>query len=129
MTAKFKLVPGGTFKHKVEIPMAGTDELQKLEFVFKRLNTDELKDVQKNFQTRVEELDEQYKTTALSATERDEILRPYMVEYVLAVAEGWELKDEFGAENLAVLLVNYPRAFEAISIQYQRELWSIRQKP
>lgn len=128
MTAKFKLVPAGTFKHLIDIPMAGTDELQKLQFTFKRLNTDQLKEVQKGFEKQMADLEEQYKDTALSATDRDVLLRPMMIDYILKVAEGWGLEEAFTPENLAVLLVNYPRAFEAISIQYQRELWSIRQK-
>ena len=128
MAAKFKLVPAGTFKHTIEIPMAGTDELQKLQFTFKRLNTDQLKEVQKEFEAQMAELEEKYKNTTLSATERDILLRPMMIDYIMKVAENWELTEEFAPENLTVLLVNYPRAFEAISIQYQRELWSIRQK-
>lgn len=48
------------------------------------------------------------------------------VDYVLAVAEGWDLEDAFTRENVELLLENYHRAGAAIAIAYTKELLSAK---
>ena len=49
-------------------------------------------------------------------------------DYLMEIAEGWALPDEFTRENVIVLLKNYPRAFDSIGLAYTKELMGFREK-
>lgn len=122
MSAKFKLVPNPTFEHTVKIPRAG-DEDAELQFTFKHHSLKDMKAIQNNFKDKLE------KASKLKGEDKqEEAVRKLQLEFINALATGWEVEDEFCDENLNFMLDNYPRAFDAITTQYQAELWSIRQK-
>ena len=128
MAAKFKLVPAGTFDLPILITTVGQDEPTELKFTFKRMPLTELKEKQEAMAKRVQEMDEEYKGKKLSAIENSVLQYPLMADFVLDIATGWELSDEFTKENLITLFDNYPTSFMAISVGYQSELWKLRQK-
>jgi hypothetical protein len=49
-------------------------------------------------------------------------------DYVLRIAEGWDLDDEFTKENLVKLEDENPGALEAISILYRNAVAEVRRK-
>ena len=100
---KLKLQPAPTFKAKVAIPVPGADAVE-VEFTFKHRNRDELK------------------AFTDSMGERED------VDQVLAVAEGWELTDEFTRDNVAALVANYFAAPRAIFFAYIDELTQAKEK-
>lgn len=102
MATKFTLQPKPTFKANVTIPRAGEDD-GVLTFTF---NHKPLK-----------ELVEQEKMEGKSVT-----------DFLLEIIAGWALPEAFNAENLALLLENYPAAVRAISETYYRELMGQREK-
>jgi len=102
MATKFTLQPKPTFKANVTIPRAGEDD-GVLTFTF---NHKPLK-----------ELVEQEKMEGKSVT-----------DFLLEIIAGWALPEAFNAENLALLLENYPASVRAISETYYRELMGQREK-
>ncbi len=46
----------------------------------------------------------------------------------MEIIAGWALPDAFNAENLSLLLENYPAAMKAITETYYRELLGQREK-
>lgn len=102
--AKLKLNPNPTFKAKVEIPVPGEAPV-KVEFTFKHRTREEV-------QQLLEKLDE---------TEHD-------VELVMKVASGWELLDDFNAENVRLLVDNYIASPKAIFEAYLQALTGARSK-
>lgn len=102
--AKLKLNPAPTFKAKVGIPVHGSAKPVEVEFTFKHRPRSDLMpwlDAQKE--------------------------RPD-AELVMEIAEGWELDDEFNAENCARLCDNYAGAGQAIVLGYLEELSGHRAK-
>ncbi len=95
-----------TFTAKVGIPIAG-GKTETVKFTFKHRTRSEFDAFTASMRPR--DGDE---STGL---ERD-------VEYVIAVASGWELADEFNKDNVEVLLQNYYGAAAAIATAYTREL-------
>lgn len=128
MAAKFELIPNPTFKLPVSIPCAGEAD-GSITFTFKHLATDELSDIQGEFSDRIETLMKEHEGQELSAAQIDKLQRPIMVGFLEAIASGWDLKQEFNAENLDTLLRYRPAAFVAITSAFRLELWAVRQKP
>lgn len=100
---KLKLKPDPTFKAKVGIPVAGGD-VEMVEFTFKHRSRDELD----SFLQTSDQL-------------RDAAL-------IMAVASGWELADEFNAENVGLLVQNYISSPRAVFDVYLDELIKARAK-
>lgn len=100
--AKLKLQPDPTFKAKVPIPVPGKAEPVEVEFTFKHRS-----------QTAFAEL-------------MSKVADLKNVDYVLAVATGWELDDPFTPENIELLTENYHGAVAAIANTYMRELMQLR---
>lgn len=98
---KFVLDPAPTFKATVDIPVHG-GEPAPVGFVFKHRTRDEL--------------DEFFKSISQLSVE----------ESVLECVVGWDLDDEFNAENVARLCQNYLGAPGAISQAYATELFQRR---
>ena len=96
--AKFSLNPPATFKAKVFIPLAGSAPAEVL-CEFKYRNRTEL-DVF-----------------------RDGLANMTDPEAVEAVLVGWDLVEEFSAENIERLVVTYPGAGFAILNEYTRQLF------
>lgn len=100
--AKLKLNPDPTFTTAVRIPVPGA-EVDPVTFTFKH-------------RTR-EQVAEWLENKEASDTEA-----------VLACAVGWELTDDFNAENVGRLCNNYPGAAGAIVLAYLEELRGARAK-
>lgn len=93
-----ELEPDATFKAKVPIPVAGKPEPVPVEFEFRHMTRDALA----AFLQRAHDLSD--------------------LDYVMAVAKGWELTDDFSASNVGLLLNNYGRSAGAIARTYLEEL-------
>lgn len=102
MATKFTLQPKPTFKANVSIPRAG-DEDGVLTFTFNHKPLKELADLEK--------------LEGKTAT-----------DFLMEIISGWALPDTFNAENLSLLLENYPAAMRAIPETYYRELMGQREK-
>ncbi|HAV1813136.1 TPA: hypothetical protein JG921_004433 [Enterobacter hormaechei subsp. steigerwaltii] len=102
MATKFTLQPKPTFKANVSIPRAG-DEDGLLTFTFNHKPLKELADLEK--------LEDKTAT-----------------DFLMEIISGWALPDKFNAENLSLLLENYPAAMKAIPETYYRELMGQREK-
>ncbi|PKB90906.1 hypothetical protein A8A01_03095 [Ewingella americana] len=102
MKAQFKLVPAPTFKVNVTIPVPGAEDGQ-LTITFKHRPLKEL--------------------TSLEQEEGKTI--PSLLEDLI---EGWALPEPFNAENLDILLNNYPQAGSSIMKAYYSELVGAREK-
>lgn len=100
--AKLKLVADPTFKTKVAIPVPGAAPAD-VEFTFKHKTKDEAK-------------------AWLSEDESTDS------ESILAIASGWNLDDEFNAENIEILCQSYAGAAQAIVRTYLDELRGARTK-
>lgn len=92
-----KLNAEPTFRAKVEIPVPG-GKPEPIEFIFKHRKKDELRE---------------FLETSKDLEDPD---------YVLQIAMGWELSEEFNRENIVRLLQNYHGAGAAISVTYVSEL-------
>lgn len=99
---KLKLKADPTFQATVNIPIAGGKPAPVV-FTFKHRTRDE------------------HDAFAKDWASEEGVKRPY-VDYVLAVAEGWDLDDPFTRENVDLLLQNYHRAGAAIVGAYTTEL-------
>lgn len=102
MATKFTLQPKPTFKANVTIPRAGDDD-GVLTFTFNHKPLKELADLEK--------------LEGKTAT-----------DFLMEIIAGWALPDAFNADNLGVLLENYPAAMKAIPETYYRELLGQREK-
>lgn len=101
--AKIKLVPDPTFTAKVPIPVPGGKPVD-VEFTFLHRKRDEVKGwIEANAE----------------ATD---------VESIKWCAKGWELDDEFNAENIDLLCQNYAAAGVAILQTYLDALRGARTK-
>jgi Phage tail assembly chaperone len=97
--AKFKLVPDPIFKRKVAIPLPGDGKAGEVEFVFKFRGRDELSAF--------------YKRMADPGQDR--------IASVMEMAVGWDLEDEFNAENVKVLDETFIGALEKVVEAYWEE--------
>lgn len=100
--AKLKLNPEPTFTIGVRIPVPG-GEADPVAFTFKHRTREQVGEW-------------------LRAKDADD------TETVLACAVGWDLADEFNAENVARLCNNYPGAAGVIVVAYLEELRGARAK-
>lgn len=101
--AKFKLVAEPTFKCEVLIPRAGLED-GKIEFTFKHHVLKELTDIEKELEGKP------------------------VIDFLLKIASGWSLEEEFNEENLDILLQNYPASGAAIIKTYSSEFFGVREK-
>lgn len=105
---QFSLNPNPTFDVPVFIPAPG-QEPKPLVFTFKHMDRQKFSDFLKSldaamFNSGDEKLDE---INIDSVIEVD-------VGFVMQIASGWELKDEFNEENIRILLRNYFAASRTI---------------
>ena len=100
--AKFKLIADPTFVSKVPIPVAGEAPIE-IKFTFKHRTKDELEQFAKD---RINKSD---------------------VETVMEMATGWELDDEFNADNVQMLLQNRIGSGLAAYNVYLSELYKHKQ--
>ena len=100
--AKFTLQPNPTFKAKVKIPVPGADKEPEVEFTFKFRDRDEL--------------------AALLERAKDQEL----IKTVMEMTAGWDLSDEFNADNVGLLDRTYigalGRVIEAYWNQHTKAL-------
>ncbi|QYA57218.1 hypothetical protein [Escherichia phage KW1E_UTAR] len=122
MSAIFSLVPNKTFDHTINIPRAGYDDA-KLKMTFNHHSLRDLKAEQKTFAEAYEKV-----SKIKDEEKRDDEGRKLQVKFLQWLASGWEVADEFNEANILTMLENYPRSFDAITTQYQAELWCIRSK-
>lgn len=113
----FTLDPNPKFKLDVEIPKAGSEKPGVLTVHFKHRPIDEF----------VTEMQAAEKALAEVKEGEDEGFQ-IMVDHLLTFCEGWGFPEEFNAENVRRLLVNYPRAFSVINADYYLELMGLRSK-
>lgn len=102
---KFLLQPAPTFEAPVPIPVPGKGDVD-IVFTFKYRDADEAK--------------------AFAKREKEK-KRPD-VDYIMQLASGWNLDEEFNKKNLAILFKNYPSAPLKISTVYFAELAGVRRK-
>lgn len=117
--AKFTLAPAATFQHEIMIPIAGGEDAG-LTLTFKHMPLDELQAAEKasrEAQAKAKEKGDLKKQMGL------------MTDFILLIAEGWELPEPFDRAHILLAMVNYPRWFEVVSTGYALELWCLRQKP
>lgn len=50
------------------------------------------------------------------------------VDFILKIADGWELEDEFNKANILTLLERHPESGAAIGIEYRKALMEVREK-
>lgn len=103
--AKLTLNAAPTFKAKVGIPVAGSPAVS-VEFTFKHRTKADLEAHIKKVASEPESFGD--------------------VQVVMGAVVGWELDDEFNAENVATLLQNYHGAGRAIMEAYGVELVQAR---
>lgn len=96
---KLKLVAEPTFKATVEIPIAGSAPVSVV-FTFRHRT----------------------KTQLAEFTKASEGKSESDLDFVMGMVCGWELDDEWTAENVALLLENYHGAAAAISMRYPQVL-------
>lgn len=101
--AKFKLQPAPTFKAPAAIPVAGGSD-QPVVFTFKWRDREGVRVL----------------TASLDGRPWDEI--------VMDLAEGWELEEEFNAENVKKLTDNYIGSGASILSSYLDELTKAKEK-
>lgn len=99
--AKFSLDPNPTFQATVEIPLPG-GEKAPVKFTFKHRDRDGLR----AFMDGTPDKD--------------------AADVVLEAAAGWDLDDEFNAENVKRLVTNYLGAGRAVYEAYVVELAQVR---
>lgn len=123
MSAKFTLKPKATFDHTVYIPQPGAEDAE-LVITFKHKSLRDLKGLQKEFEAKVKAADKANKTVEA----KEKAAKELQLDFLFAIAEGWELADEFSREVLGGVMDDHARFFDSVSSQYQAELWAIRQK-
>jgi hypothetical protein len=97
--AKFKLVPDPTFKRRVAIPLPGDGKAGDVEFVFRFRGRDDLAEF--------------YKRMSEPGQDR--------IESVMQMATGWDLEDEFNAQNVKLLDETFIGALEKVVEAYWEE--------
>ena len=97
----FKLDPAPTFDAAVDVPVHGSDAV-KVKFTFKHRSREQLEEFMQS------------------------MVGKSNAEAVMDVASGWELTDEFNAENINKLCNNYMGAAYAIAQTYFAEIRQAR---
>lgn len=103
--AKLTLDPDPTFQAPVPIHVPGKGPID-VTFTFRYRDTDEVKKLNKECAEK----------------------KPSDVDFILKLASGWELDEEFDKKNLAILFKKYPGAATLISAVYFAELIGARRK-
>ncbi|MCP9269843.1 phage tail assembly chaperone [Xenorhabdus sp. XENO-1] len=98
--AKFTLVPNPKFKADVQIPVAGQEKPEIVTFTFHHKPISEL----------------------------DKMREMPAQEFFEKIVAGWAIEEPYNAENLKLLLDNYPSATTAITTTYYNELLGNREK-
>ena len=101
MASKLKLQPSPTFTCTVESPVPGAESVPVV-FEFKH-----------------------YSVSGIEEFWQEAMGRPDLESAALLVV-GWDLEDEFTADNLHSLLNNYPGSAVALINAYSTELWRAR---
>lgn len=115
MAAKFTLTPKPTFKLSVNIPRPGEDD-GLVTLTVRHKTRKQLKDMEDALKHAAEQVDNSV----------DQVDAP--LDYLTEIIESWNIDSEYNRDNLALLLENYPRAFDSIVSAYTKELYSIREK-
>ncbi|WP_275150683.1 phage tail assembly chaperone [Citrobacter koseri] len=115
MAAKFTLTPKPTFKLSVNIPRPGEDD-GLVTLTVRHKTRKQLKDMEDALKNAAEQVDN-------SVDQADAPL-----DYLAEIIESWNIDSEYNRDNLALLLENYPRAFDSIVSAYTKELYSVREK-
>lgn len=102
MTSKLKLQPNPTFKCKVEIPVPGGESVPAV-FEFKH-----------------------YSVSGVEEFWKEAAGKPDL-DIAASLVVGWDLEDEFSADNLQTLLNNYPGSAAALINAHTAELFRARQ--
>lgn len=97
--AQLTLKANPTFVAKVGIPVAGGAPVE-VEFTFNHKTVDQFKEF----------------------AERTTREKTPNLDYIMEIAIGWNLEDEFNRDNVTKLLQNYHGAPGAISFRYANEL-------
>lgn len=116
MAAKFSLNPNPTFKLTVNIPRPGEEDGQ-VTLTVRHKTRSELADMESTLKDETEK-----------AAEAKGDTQPPAMDYLEKIIESWNIDADYNRENLAVLLENYPRAFDSIVSAYTKELYAIREK-
>lgn len=111
-----KLNPNPTFSDEVEITVPGQKEPGTLNLTFKYRNRKEYGE----FLASLEEKKDEDGNVVVPGKTVSEALP----EFVL----GWDLPEEFNAENVAIFLNNYPAAYGEIFAAYSRLIFESRLK-
>lgn len=111
-----KLNPNPTFADEVEITVPGQKEPGTLNLTFKYRNRKEYGE----FLASLEEKKDEDGNVVVPGKTVSEALP----EFVL----GWDLPEEFNAENVAIFLNNYPAAYGEIFAAYSRLIFESRLK-
>lgn len=124
--AKLKLgTPPKTFKNKVEIPLleGGTAEIT---FDFKYRTRKEFGDFVDNF---IKEATKEDKPKKKKDADRESVLSDILAsedeanaQYILQVAEGWDLDDPFTEDSIKQLINEFPNSSTIISETYAQAL-------
>lgn len=109
--AKLKLVAEPTFRAKVGIPVAGGPPVDVL-MTFKHRT-------RKQWDEWIAAAKASAAVEAVTSVTPDDEVKSFM-----DVVVGWDLEDEFNAENVALLLQNYYGAGHAAVRVYSAELWN-----
>lgn len=122
----FSLNPNPTFKATVHIPIPGDgDQTQPLEFTFKHKNRTE-------FAKFMQALDDvKFVDKEVTSIDTDAKVQEGLdidVGFVMEIAEGWALSDEFTKENVTLLLQNYFGASNVIVSTYVDSLLAAKTK-
>lgn len=115
MATKFTLTPKPTFKLSVKIPRPGEDDGQ-VTLTVRHKTRKQLKDME----------DELKRASELSGDNAEQMDAP--LEYLEKIIESWNIDSDYNRDNLALLLENYPRAFDSIVSAYTKELYAVREK-
>ena len=101
--AKLKLQPDPTFSAKVAIPVPGSDPVE-VEFTFRHRGRKELASFAESMKDSGD------------------------ADLIMSLATGWELEDEFTAENVGLLVENYYGAPNAVWTTYLDALTKAKDK-
>ncbi|MES0345660.1 hypothetical protein KDV22_09720 [Citrobacter koseri] len=115
MATKFTLTPKPTFKLSVSIPRPGEDDGQ-VNLTVRHKTRKQLKDMEDALKRAADLVD--------GSTEQADAPLDYLAEII----ESWNIDSECNRDNLALLLENYPRAFDSIVSAYTKELYAVREK-
>lgn len=117
--SKFTLKPKQSFSSIVSIPRAGHKDNGELSVVFRHKRLSDIEALEKLMREKIAEMQAQ-----------DEVnLNGPCADYLMSIMESWDLPDEMSRDNVIELLDNYPRAFDAIALNYTRQVMCSPEHP